>query len=502
MAQINLDIGSQTITLDTGAPGPKGDQGTSGSKGDPGADGADGADGISAGHLFAFSTTTSMADPGSGILRFNNATPASVTAIAIDDLDTNAADVSADIVSWGDSTATNKGTLIIREIGNPANFAVYTLTALTDNAGWTQLAVTYVTGAGTFGDADNLSVQFCRTGDDGADGADGAGTGDVEAALAFGTDNRVIRSDGTAKGVQASGITVDDSDNVTGLGTLNTLTLPASNFVGLTDTQTLTNKTLTSPTINTPALGADSVDAITEIASALKSGADGTLITGTAGTSGDLSVWNADGDLVDGPTPPSGTIVGTSDTQTLTNKTLDPTSNTVAGAKQTIYIPAGAMVASATSGAATGTVEASTNDQNYSVLDFDASADEYAHFQVAFPKGWNEGTVTFQAFWTTTATDTDGVAFGLQGVAVSDGDTIDASWGTAVVVTDDAQSAAGDVLVTAESSAVTIAGTPAEGDLCFFRVFRDVSDANDDMTEDARLIGIKLFYTASAINDD
>ena len=116
-----------------------------------------------------------------------------------------------------------------------------------------------------------------------------------------------------------------------------TITLPnnggsAYNVVGDSVTQTLTNKTLTSPTINTPALSADSVDAITEIAAALKSGADGTLITGTAGTSGDLSQWNGDGDLVDGPTPPSGTIVGTTDTQTLSAKTLvDPIIDAVTG---------------------------------------------------------------------------------------------------------------------------------------------------------------------------
>ena len=56
-------------------------------------------------------------------------------------------------------------------------------------------------------------------------------------------------------------------------------------------------------------------------------------------------------------------------------------------------------------------------------------------------------------------------------------------------------------MVTAESSAITIAGTPAVGDLCFFRVYRDVSDANDDMAEDARLIGVKVFFTTDGIND-
>jgi hypothetical protein len=173
----------------------------------------------------------------------------------------------------------------------------------------------------------------------------------------------------------------------------------------------------------------------------------------------------------------------------------------IKGGTHTIWVPAGAMITATTSGAATGSLEAATNDQNYKVFDFDASADEHVHFQVAMPKGWDEGTVTYQVWWSSTATDTDGVAWALQGVALSDNEAIDASWGTAVVVTDDAQSAAGEVYVTSASAAVTIAGTPAEGDVVFFRLFRDVSDANDDMTEDARLIGIKLFYTVAAAND-
>lgn len=169
--------------------------------------------------------------------------------------------------------------------------------------------------------------------------------------------------------------------------------------------------------------------------------------------------------------------------------------------KQTIWIPASAMIAATTSGPASAQYESSTNDRNLKVLDFDASADEHAHFNISFPKGWNESTVTFRVKWQSTATDTDGVAWGLEGSAISDNEDLDAAWGTAVVVTDDAQSAAGEQYTTSESSAVTIAGTPAAGDICYFRIFRDVSDANDDMTEDARLIGVEIFYTTDAAND-
>jgi hypothetical protein len=146
-------------------------------------------------------------------------------------------------------------------------------------------------------------------------------------------------------------------------------------------------------------------------------------------------------------------------------------------------------------------VETTSGRPDLQVLDFDGGSDEHAQFQIAMPKSWNESTVTFRAFWTSTATDTDGVAWGLQGVATANDDTVDVAYGTAVVVTDDNISAAEDCLVTAESSAVTIAGSPSTDELCWFRVFRDVSDANDDMTEDARLIGIQMFVTTDAGED-
>jgi hypothetical protein len=50
--------------------------------------------------------------------------------------------------------------------------------------------------------------------------------GDVSAAAVM-VDHRLIRGDGGAKGIQDSGITVDDSDNITGVGSLT-----ATSFVG------------------------------------------------------------------------------------------------------------------------------------------------------------------------------------------------------------------------------------------------------------------------------
>lgn len=168
----------------------------------------------------------------------------------------------------------------------------------------------------------------------------------------------------------------------------------------------------------------------------------------------------------------------------------------------TIAIPASAMRPTVSNGCASLTdVETTAGRPDLQVLDFDATADEHAQFQIPMPKSWDEGTITFRVWWTSTATDTDGVTWALQGVACSDGDTADVAYGTAVTVDDANQSTAEDVYVTAISGAVTIAGTPAAGDMCFFRVFRDVSDANDTATEDARLIAVQILYTIDAGND-
>lgn len=55
------------------------------------------------------------------------------------------------------------------------------------------------------------------------------------------------------------------------------------------------------------------------------------------------------------------------------------------------------MYPNSTNGAEAAQVELS-NGPELKVLDFDKDTDEFAQFAVAFPKSWNAGTVTFQAF--------------------------------------------------------------------------------------------------------
>jgi len=131
-------------------------------------------------------------------------------------------------------------------------------------------------------------------------------------------------------------------------------------------------------------------------------------------------------------------------------------------------------------------------------LDFKVAADSFAQFQIAFPKSWNEGTITFQVYWCSTAADTDPVNWTLQGVSVPDNSTIDVAYGTAIDVDDPNQGAAEEMLVSPVSSDLTIAGAAVDT-VTFFRIGRDISEGA--AAEDARLLGVKLFFTTDAEND-
>jgi hypothetical protein len=170
--------------------------------------------------------------------------------------------------------------------------------------------------------------------------------------------------------------------------------------------------------------------------------------------------------------------------------------------RHSIPIMAGAMTPSVVSGcAALATIASASNQPDIQTLNFDASAIEYAQFAIPMPKSWNEGTVTFVPIWSHAATTTNfDVIWGLQAVAVSNDDPIPAAYGTAQSSTDTGGTT-DDLYRGPESSAITVAGTPAAEDVVFFRIYRNATDGADTLAIDARLHGIVLYITTDAEND-
>jgi len=340
------------------------------------------------------------------------------------------------------------------------------------------------------------------------------------------------------------------------------------------------------------------------------SGSDTSIITGTAGTNGKCAQWNADGDIVDGQTIPASDIVGLTDSQALSNKTLtspiinvtsdahgdvyfrntsggfsrlapgtsgkflktqgaaaDPLWDTPAGSGDTIspgtntdlyipnwngadsktladghafldedamgsdsatgiasqqsikayvdglkadydtiYVDAGAMTPCTTNGAATGTNEYATNDIEWDYFAFDGGAtEERIQFKLALPDGWDLGTIKVKFYWSsaTSSTAGDTVEWGIKAGALADSDAIDTALGTPQVISDALLANNGtDLQISPATPALTIAGTPALGELITFEIYRN-TDGTDDMTEDAWLLGVSIQYkklaTATAI---
>jgi hypothetical protein len=170
---------------------------------------------------YTFSTTTTDSDPGSGIVRFNNATQNAATEIYIDDEDNDGTNVSGVIalLAGGNNPSSVLGYVTIRKEFAPENFITMKITTLTSASGYTKLVGTVEasSGATPFSDADNLYFSIDVSGDKG-DPGDISGPGSS-------TDNAVVRWDGTSgAATQNSSVTIDDSGNVTTAGRIHSTT--------------------------------------------------------------------------------------------------------------------------------------------------------------------------------------------------------------------------------------------------------------------------------------
>jgi hypothetical protein len=185
-----------------------------------------------------------MADPGTGTIRFDNATLASVTNIAFDatTADSGNPDISDYIASWDDGTnSTHEGYLTIRKADTPATFMVYSITsAVTDNTGWLQVPVTHVSSNGSLSASDDLLVICARSGNKGATGDTGA-TGPTGSTGSTGPTGSTGATGATGARGSDAGLdmtfdsSTDDSDQGVGTVWFNHATLSSATVLYMDD---------------------------------------------------------------------------------------------------------------------------------------------------------------------------------------------------------------------------------------------------------------------------
>ena len=339
---------------------------------------------------------------------------------------------------------------------------------------------------GTISNARNAVIKFT-----------GAITGNQTVTIADGIEKVYIIENATSgaftvefKTVSGSGVTWSATDKGVRILYSDGTNVVDSTVVSTAAEQTISGKTLTAPKIADAGFIADA------------NGLEQIVFQTTASAVNELEVTNA-------ATSNAPQLAATGDDTNISLNLLAKGTGSVqsngsavkVAGKETMWVPAAAMYPNTTNGAdGPNQVELTAGQPEVKSLDFAEDADDFAQFSVAMPKSWNEGTLTYQPYWSVTGSDVGTVQWGLQAVAISDDEDIDSAFGTAVLTTAKAASGtADDLMISDESGAMTVGGTPAAGDNVFFQIYRDVS--GDSQTAAARLIGIKIFFTTDAAND-
>lgn len=206
-------------------------------------------------------------------------------------------------------------------------------------------------------------------------------------------------------------------------------------------------------------------------------------------TAGNWKVFysNGSGELIELALGADGTLLRSGGTSAA------PSFDTVASGSSNLWIPGAAWIPRTTGGCGVNSLEAATNKVNYDVLEFDTGTQEYAQAAVVMPNNWNGSTITANFHWTA-ASGSGGVTFTLAGRSLADNGAIDQAMGTAQK-SDDTLQTANNVHISPTTSAITLAGSPAAGQLVILEISRAVSDGNDTLAVDARLLGVEIIYT-------
>ena len=154
---------------DSTVAGPQGPQGSQGPQGPQGIQGLTGISGNTGGIIYRFNTNLNAGGTsGSGTIRFNNATPSSVSRISINDIDDSGTNQSGLLGSL------DSGDLILIAQSDGSRFFTFRVTGKEDNGDFFRFDINFVSGSSTRPPSNSdLSLLFSLAGVQGIKGDQG-----------------------------------------------------------------------------------------------------------------------------------------------------------------------------------------------------------------------------------------------------------------------------------------------------------------------------------------
>jgi hypothetical protein len=162
---------------------------------------------------------------------------------------------------------------------------------------------------------------------------------------------------------------------------------------------------------------------------------------------------------------------------------------------QEIYIDAAAMLTGISGATPTG-VSILNSGIAYDCYSFDSATTGFTQFKFMVDD-YDLGAMKAKFHWTAPGTSTGSVVWGIQSQGISDTELLNFGFAGGGEVTDTFSTGTG--FFTSAAATFTPSGVLATGDLLFFRVYRSVANASDDLGANAYLLGVSIQYTGNRI---